>query len=137
MKGSAFLLFLCCSIPAVGQTQKTAIAFECECTDAVGSQYATKVRDLLTTSPRYSLTTIAEEKDKEGKTSVYHWQIKVVSLDPSQNSIGQNAVLAIVLLFGDSFYLTHSVQWCPLLKVSDCAASTISSMDGVVSATKQ
>jgi hypothetical protein len=134
MKGSAFLLFVCCSIPAVGQPPKTPIAFHCDCTDAVGSQYATRVRDSLASSPRYSLTPIAEEKDKDGKPSVYHWQIKVVSLDPSQNEIGQSTVLAVVLLLGDSFYMTQMVQTCGMSKVSECAASTISAMDGYVSA---
>jgi hypothetical protein len=130
VRGLVLLLFVCCLLPAVGQNNKTAIVFDCQCTDSVGSQYATSVRDLIAASPRYYLADNAEGLDKNGKPNPYQWHLKVVSLDPSQNNNGQSTVLSVVLLLGNSIYMTQSVQWCPLSQASWCAASTISFMDG-------
>jgi hypothetical protein len=134
VKVSALLLFLCCVLPAVGQTNKIAVAFDCDCTDAVGSRYATAFRDLLAASPRYYMVQNAEEKDKNGKTVAYRWHLKVLSLDPAQNNNGQDSVISAVLLLGDGLYMTQSVQWCPLSQVNSCAASTMSFMDGFLNA---
>ena len=132
MKGSAFLLFLCCLLPAAGQSPKTPVVFDCDCTDSVGSQYATAVRDLLAASPRYTLAFTAEEKGKDGKPTTFRWHIKGLSLDPSSNNNGQDSVISVVLLVGDGIYMTQQVQWCPQSKIQSCAAGTVSFMDGYV-----
>lgn len=133
MKKSLVLLLLLCSfLPAFGESGKIAVVFDCECTDSVGARYATEVRDLLAASPRYYLAYSAEEKDKNGKISSYHWHFKVLSLDPSSNNDGSSTVLSVVLLVGDSIFMTQQVQTCGASRISACAANTISFMDGFI-----
>lgn len=137
------LMLLCClpacfnSSEAKAQTQtqtpaKIPIYFDCECADPVGAQYATSFRDLLASSPRYSLASEAVENDSTGKPIHYHFSIQVVSLDPTANKLGRESVLSVVLLVGTSTYLTQAAQWCPVAEVNTCSARTLSFLDGFI-----
>jgi len=135
VKASALLLFLCCSLPVLGQqTKKTAVVFDCDCTDPVASQYATAVRDLLASSPRYYLANEAEEKGTDGKISLYNWHLKVVSLDSSIEHDGTATAFSVVLLLGNSLFMSHEIQTCGANRVSYCASTTVSFMDRYLSA---
>ena len=131
MKALLSLFLLGFALPALAQTQvpkRTAVKFLCTCSDTTGQAFATAFRDLLATSPRYSETFEVSEKLANGKESP-NWQIEAVSLDPSSNYNGVNAVLSTVFLLGDRYYLTQTVQTCPRSRVAACAANTLATLD--------
>jgi len=81
---------------AQSSSNKTAVFFSCTCSDSVGKLYATAVRDAIAASPRYKEAAVAEEKGANGKTDSYHWAVKAVSLDPSNDNNGVSTVISVV-----------------------------------------
>ena len=114
---------------------KTDVNFDCTCDDSVGRLYATAFRDLIASSPRYSLASVAEVKGSDGKTSKYNLNIKVVTLDDdasgNRRGSGISTVISVVLLVGDDPYLDNLVQTCGRDVVASCAASTLAYLDEV------
>lgn len=133
MKKAVKLLGVMLVLSAVGHAQKKLIpvVFECTCQDQVGELYATAFRDALAKSPRYTETSAAVTKDNNGKPQEYNWQIRVVSVDPAY-AVGRQTAISVVILLGDSFYMTHSIQTCPEAQVAGCAADTLARFDEVV-----
>lgn len=127
------LLLLCACTPLFSQTSqtkpKTRLVFNCQCTDPVGQLVASAFRDLLATSPRYVEANQAEEKDTNGKTTTYNWKLVVVSEDPTNDNSGQSTAMSAVLLLGDSYYMTQSVQSCGMSRASFCAQQMLSVVD--------
>lgn len=117
-------------------TPRTSVAFDCECSDTVAQIYATDFRDLLATSPRYVQADNAEVKDGKGTVIKYQWHIQVLSLDPSQNNNGQDSVISVVILLGDTTFMTQQIQWCPIGQVEGCARSTLAGFDTYVNSFK-
>ena len=103
----------------------TPVAFDCQCSDFVGSHYATALRQLLSQSPRYQLASTAAPTNKQGKAIARNWHISVMSLDPSATNNGQYAALSIVFLKGDSNFMMQDVQYCSRATVKICARSTL------------
>ncbi len=130
------LLSALMAMPGVawGQSKpRTPVKFECQCSDQVGSLYATAFRDLLAQSPRYQEVSAAVEKDTTGKITALTFHILVVSIDPSGQNEGKAAAIAVTLLIGDDYYESQQVQWCPSSDVKRCAEGTMSFMDGLIS----
>ncbi len=130
MKLLGVLLLFCGLAPALGQAKKIGIVVDCNCTDPVGTLYATALRDQIATSPRYELAYKAEEKDASGKTVHYHFHLKVVTLDPTNSDDGLSTVISAVLLVGNDTYLTQQVQSCGRSRVKECASGTLAFIDG-------
>lgn len=125
------IFLLLCSTAVFGQSVvKTGVKFTCTCEDNLGARYATAVRDLIASSPRYELA--SEFSGKNGTTPFVNWGIRVVSVDPSAGNNGNDTVLSVVITLGQ-YYLTHSVQYCTSARVKDCAANAIALLDGQVS----
>lgn len=135
MKSLGLLCLLLAVTPLVAQDSypnKRAVKFSCTCDDAVGQTYATAFRDLLALSPRYRETADSAETGADGKVTLYNWQIKVVSLDPSTGNTGQTTVISAVFLLGDVFYFNSMVQSCPRAQAASCASSTLAALDQLV-----
>lgn len=131
MKSLILTICLAMALPVWGQSaeaKKIPVKFTCTCTDIVGEAYATALRDALAKSPRYREAYLAQYKISNGKFA-YNWQIKVVSMDPSRNSLGTRTVLSVVFLFGDTEYLDNVVQICGNAAASKCASATLASFD--------
>jgi hypothetical protein len=132
VKLGVILLLLCCVLPAEAQSpHKTGVKINCECADATGILYASALRDAVAESPRYEEVTISESKDRNGKI-VSNWQLNIVSLDPSDDSSGKSAVLAVVVLLGDEHYAGQMAQSCGYSAVNRCAVRTLSYLDSVI-----
>lgn len=134
MKILACLVLLFASAITFGQnvqkSNKTRIHFSCSCDDVVGSRYATALRDLIASSPRYELAASAEIKPNNAKEpTTYNWQLSVVSVDLDQPAAGHATALSVVLLIGNTFYWTNWVQTCGAHATSDCAAMTLADID--------
>jgi hypothetical protein len=131
MKIALWLLTL--SAPAFAQASKTPVHFQCQCDDAVGARYATAVRDLIAKSPRY----IAVPDFIVGDTKDGHWNygIRVISLDPSTNNIGNMSAIAIVITFGPLFDNTQ-IQTCYASDIQTCADNTMAFFDKTVESFK-
>lgn len=127
-----FILGLSMSCSAQSLHQKIPVHFQCTCSDVVGQLYATAFRDAIATSPRYQEAATAEEKGEKGEETKYNWQVRVVSIDPSKESDGNTTALSVVILIGDSVYLSQIVQTCGRNKAAVCAADTFSSLDGAI-----
>ena len=134
MKTLALLVLLVClNISSLGQEpRKTKVFFECTCDDVVGATWATSFRDLIASSPRYTEAQAPEfevAKDADGKPlNAYNWHVNVVSSPAGRDS----AALSIVVLLGQSYFVTHLVQACPRDKVASCAANALASLDGTI-----
>lgn len=131
------LCFLLVSLPTFAQQKpKIKVVFECSCDDPVGSLFATAFRDALANSPRYIETDKAEIKDSAGKTVEFHFKISVVSVDGGTSNSGISTALSDVFLVGDNFYLNNMVQSCGRDRIALCAASLLSSLDGIINNNK-
>lgn len=130
------LLFLCFSSCAFGQSKpevmphKIKVHLNCTCEDVVGSKYATALRDLIATSPRY----IAADNfvDGTGTTAVWNYGLRIVTLDPSNGKTGVSTVIAVTITWGPIF-LDSLVQTCGDEVAKSCASSTFASLDKDVS----
>src|SRR5438874_7295835 len=100
------LLFVWSSAVFAQSPPKTGIKFICTCTDSVGARYATAVRDLIATSPRYKPA--AEFIEGSENARVYNMGIRVVSLDPQAGNPGNGSALAITLTWGVA-YVSNSI----------------------------
>lgn len=134
MKVLAFAVLLCSSA-FCQQPPKIPVVFHCTCTDAVGALYATSFRDLLASSPRYRSTEDAETTVKLADGQEVHpmaWQVNVVSVDPTSSELGHASAISFVILIGYSFYVSHTVRWCPLQQVNTCAATSLADLDNTI-----
>lgn len=134
MARSVFLLLFCLGTCAVSHAQatdsKTPLVFECQCSDAVGEQYATAFRDLVASSPRYRLTSQATVRDAGGKVLSVNWHVIAVSLDPSLDHDGRSSVISLVLLIGDDIYVSQDAIWCPARTINEGASRALAFIDG-------
>ena len=134
MKVLAFVVLLSClNAPSFGQEpRKTKVFFECTCDDVVGAAWATNFRDLIASSPRYAEAPAPEfevAKDAEGKPlNAFNWHVNVVSSPAG----GDSAAISVVVLLGNSYFVTHLVQACPRDKVASCATNALASLDGTI-----
>lgn len=134
MKVLAFVVLLC-SCASGQQPIRVPVVFRCTCADTVGALYATAFRDLLASSPRYRETQEAETPVKladGGAINSMAWQVSVVSLDPTTSDMGHAAAISFVVLIGDSFYVSHTVRWCPRQQVNSCASASFADLDGTI-----
>jgi hypothetical protein len=127
------LLLFCLAKSCFGQEpRKTKVFFECTCDDVVGALWATSFRDLIASSPRYAEAEAPEfevMKDADGKPiNAYNWHVNVVTSPAGRDS----AAVSVVVLLGDSYFVTHLVQTCPHDKVGSCAANALASLDGTI-----
>lgn len=53
-------------------------------------------------------------------------------MDEDHTSPGDATVLSAVLLFGNTFYMTHYVQECGKNRVTSCAQQLLSAVDGTL-----
>ena len=106
---------------------KIPVKFTCTCSDPVGARYATALRDLVAASPRYSAS--SDYVVGKGEDEVWHWGIRVVSLDPTVGKLGESTVLSVTLTFGN-LYIDAVVQSCLADSPKHCAEDTLSSLDG-------
>lgn len=126
MKNLVFLLLLL-PMMAFGQTPtKTGVKFSCMCNDEVGARYATAIRDLIASSPRYQ--SAVEYQTDLGKSDTWNYGIRVVSLDPTNGKVGTSSVLSIVITWGP-VYLQSYVEVCPTDSVKSCAIGTFADLD--------
>ena len=132
-------VLLCAFCPAYAQKTtlpRTQVVFSCQCDDAVGQLYATDLRDLLATSPRYVQTDNAVVTDSAGKVLHYRWHLQVLSMDPSESNSGQDSVISVAILLGNTIFMTQDVQWCPIGQAEGCARSTLAGFDSYVNSLK-
>jgi hypothetical protein len=122
MKTLVCLLLLC--VPGFAQTPKQKIYFQCTCNDPVGSRLATKLRDLIAQSPRYSRS----ESDFGGADEKYLpvWSIRIVTKDVDGS--GDRSVMAIAITQG-LFLRDLYVLSCGSEKVTECAEGTLADLD--------
>ncbi len=123
---SILAFFATCSLHAQAP-QKLPVKFTCTCSDPVGARYATALRDLIAASPRY--TASSDYVVGKGDDEVWHWGIRVVSLDPTVGKLGDSTVLSVTLTFGN-LYVDAVVQSCLADSPKHCAEDTLSSLDG-------
>jgi hypothetical protein len=119
-------LLLFSSVAFAQSVPKTGVKFVCTCTDTVGARYATAVRDLIATSPRYKPA--AEFIEGPENSKIYNMGIRVTSLDPQVGNPGNGSALAITITWG-ALYMTNYIQICPSRDVQTCAANTIADLD--------
>jgi hypothetical protein len=118
------------TLPAFAQTQKIPIYFSCTCDDVVGSSYASAMRDLIATSPRYRPIYSSSEMIDGKKVDRFH--ISVVSVDPSDNNLGLTTALSAVFLIGDDYFLANRIQTFPASRAQDAARNTLAVFDNMV-----
>lgn len=100
--------------------------------DEVGALYATAFRDLLAKSPRFVETYESEVKNRNGEFLYPNWNVRVVSVDPSQDNVGISTALSVVILLGSSTYMDQQVQTCGRNRVSGCASDTLARLDNLI-----
>jgi hypothetical protein len=86
--------------------------------------YATALRDVIASSPRYTLSTEPLKTDKGAISQQWILRIVAVPIGGADDSIA----ISIAFTFGDLF-LSNLVQTCGINKVSECAQTTLSSAD--------
>ena len=124
---AAWILFV--GAPCLARAERIKVRFSCSCEDQVGARYATALRDLLASSPRYTETPYASEpKGPDSKEKIYHWEIQVVSIDVDDPALGHQSALSVVFMV-DDVLLSHHIQTCGASVVSQCAATTLASLD--------
>lgn len=132
------LAFLCCllAVPtmAAGQSDdaqpgRQRVEFNCQCSDSVGQLVATALRDLLASSPRY---VEYSPQIPAPKDAPFYWQIKAISIDPTENNTGRNTSISIVFLGSEVYYLSQMVQTCGVNKADDCARSILAGLDSAL-----
>jgi hypothetical protein len=129
MKLAVVLVFLSSIHAFAGPAEKTKVKIDCTCNDAVGARFATALRDVVASSPRYVETPLSNEP---GKDAPWHWVISIVSVDGELNNPNVSTALSIVILVGDDIFMSQFVQVCGSEKIKDCAAHTFASFDAEV-----
>jgi hypothetical protein len=104
------------------------VVFECKCNDDVGRLYATAFRDVLAKSPRF-IEAYQSREDYGSVKAVLNLKVVAVSLDPSNDNPGGYTALSVVILLGDSMYLTQTTLFCSKAGVEHCASSTLADVD--------
>ena len=130
-------LLLVCSCPALFSQAKhpsVKLMFECQCKDDTGSRFGAAFEELLEASPRYAAVAEAIEQPAGGKTVVFHWHVKAVSVDGSANGSGASAAISLVLLRGEDIFVAQTVQVCGRQKADACARSAFAKMDDRIAA---
>jgi hypothetical protein len=126
------VLFCIFCISAVCHAQRVKVKFSCDCSDQVGSLYATALRDSLAASPRFVETADDSEPKSDGsKDRLYHLVIQVVSVDIENPPEGRQSALSVVFTFAGSL-LGQRVQVCGAQSVVQCVASTLASFDNAL-----
>jgi hypothetical protein len=150
------LLFLCLSSCAFGQTKKpTHIAsefnrlssappaneepappkikvyFDCTCDDTAGARYATALRDLIASSPRYvASTTFEDPATLPGENYPrFHWVVSAASINVADSSGAIRTAISVVIRAGRDIFMSQSVFLCGENAVAGCAADTLASLD--------
>lgn len=118
---------------ATPNRNKIGIRFVCECDDMTGQTFATAFRDLLATSPRYYETSAVSGIYPDGKERT-NLQVKVVSVDITQDNSESSSAIAAVFLIGDTVYLTQIVARFGRHHASEEASVMLSSLDNIISA---
>lgn len=116
----AFLFCLTTSVAACGQVKKASVYFHCNCEDSTGASLATALRDRLALSPRFQ-----ETSDSTGMS----FQIHMVTMDPSDNNNGYSTIYSVVITFGPTFYVTHTVGVCGARNLDTCSSQVLSGLD--------
>lgn len=136
MKALVGLILLCILCPTLhsqtsspGTPVHIPIYFECQCDDDSAARFASAFRDIIATSPRYTMAGAAQEQLPGEKYQTPHWHLKVLSLDTTQDNSGAGTALSEVLLIGDNLYITQSIQLCGRNKAVECAQSAFAMLD--------
>lgn len=116
-------------VAASAQTPRTRVVFKCDCDDPVAQRYATEIRDILATSPRYQEGS-SHDVDGDGKP-LKEWTISVVAASMPPKA----AAISIAFTYGD-ILADQNVQVCGMNKVKECAEAAVSMLDAVVTKTR-
>lgn len=119
-----------------GQTVdgKTKLVFSCTCTDTVGIQLASAIRDSIARSPRYTLSDTADIRVTADITA-HAYKLSIVSMDPQSDNpslANLSTVLSAVVLIGSSRYVGNFVDICGRQAVDLCAEQVISMTDSAI-----
>ena len=126
------LWLLCFSSLCLAQKVKTPVVFECTCDDGGGLLYATKFRDALATSPRY--TEVSKTKNGATEDGRYYWTVSVVTIDgDGENNRGLSSAVSAAIFVGNTIFDGNYVQVCGRDVVTACAQKLLAILDKEVS----
>jgi hypothetical protein len=134
---ACFSLVFLFAVPAFtqGKPSKIPIVFSCTCEDVAAAEYASAMRDLLATSPRYREIYKTVELNANGQVTVKHFHILVVSLDPFAGKAaleGNSSVLAVAFVMGDDYFLDLYEETTNLTAAKQSAVNTLASLDKMI-----
>lgn len=125
-------IFLPFSAKAQQPSRKIPVIISCNCEDEIGRRFASAIRDLLASSPRYYLV---DDTAANRKSS---FSISLVSLVTDKDTSDQPIADAFSTVFlVNGYFLDQAVQTCGRDKVESCTKSTLSDLDSIIEKAKE